>query len=240
MGKPVIGVAFPRPDYIAALEQAGAVVRELSPAVDQLPDVLQHLDGVLLTGGPDVRPARYGAATEHHTVEVDEVRDAYELPLAEAALRVGTPLLAICRGVQVLNVAAGGTLVQDLPTERPGAINHSVTEPRDGIAHDVGLAPDSRLAAVLAERLAPGGRLNVNSRHHQAIDRVADGFTVAATAADGTIEAIERINTDDPAASGFCIGVQWHPENFYRTGESAPLFQAFVDAARSKTATHST
>lgn len=232
---PVIGVAFPRPDYVAALEQAGAVVRVLTPGSDRLPDVLDQLDGVLLTGGPDVRPARYGAATEHPTVEVEEARDAYELPLAKAAIDRGTPLLAICRGVQVLNVAAGGTLVQDLPSERPSGINHSIIEPRHAIAHDVHIEPGSRLATLMKEQLTPDGRMDVNSRHHQAVDRVAEGFTVSATAPDGTIEAIEAAS-----APGFCIGVQWHPENFYRTGESAPLFNAFVEAARSKTATHST
>lgn len=222
----VIGVAFPRPDYVAALEQAGATVRELAPETDRLPDVLDALDGVLLTGGPDVKPALYGAATTHPTVDVDPVRDAYELPLARAVLSRKMPLLAICRGVQVLNVAAGGTLIQDLPSERPSPLNHSITEPRTAIAHDVSVTPGSRLSAVLAGRLTPEGRLDVNSRHHQAIDRVAEGFAVSASAPDGTIEAIER------TAPGFCLGVQWHPENFYRTGESATLFDAFVDAAR--------
>jgi putative glutamine amidotransferase len=233
--RPVIGVAFPREDYVAALEQAGAEVRVLQPGQDVIPAVLQALDGVLLTGGPDVRPDRFGAVTTHPTVEVDEARDAYELPLARAALDAGMPLFAICRGMQVLNVAAGGTLIQDLPSERPGTLRHSVPEPPDAVAHDVAIAPGSRLAAVMADRLAPGGRLDVNSRHHQALDRVADGFAVSAVAPDGIVEAIEQV-----AAPRFCIGVQWHPEDFYRTGESAALFAAFVDAARSKTATHST
>jgi putative glutamine amidotransferase len=238
---PVIGVAFPREDYVAALEQAGAVVRVLSPSTDVLPDVLRELDGVMLTGGPDVRPALYGAASEHPTVEIDDVRDAYELPLAKAAIDTGTPLLAICRGVQVLNVAAGGTLVQDLPSERPSGLNHSITEPRDAIAHDVHVEPTSQLARVMAERLTPDGRLDVNSRHHQAIDRVAEGFAVSATAPDGTIEAIEVISAAKATEPRpFCLGVQWHPESFYRTGESAPLFSSFVEAARSKTTTHST
>ena len=224
---PVIGVAFPREDYVAALEQAGAVVRVLRPDADALSQVLQELDGVLLTGGPDVRPDRYGDSTTHPTVEVDETRDAYELPLAKAALATGTPLLAICRGVQVLNVAGGGTLIQDLPSQRPSAINHSILEPRNAVAHDVSLEPGTRLAAVMQDQLTADGRLDVNSRHHQAIDQVAAGFRVSATAPDGTIEAIEPAAPSDT----FCIGVQWHPENFYRTGESASLFTAFVAAA---------
>lgn len=225
---PVIGVAFPREDYVAALTQAGAQVRVLTPGVDLLPAALDALDGVLLTGGPDVRPDHYGAATTHPTVEVDEVRDGYELPLAKAALAARLPLLAICRGVQVLNVAAGGTLVQDLPSQRPSAINHSLVEPRTAIAHTVHLTPGSQLASVMAPHVGAGGDMPVNSRHHQAIDRVARGFTVAAAAPDGTIEAIEAAAGTE---SGFCIGVQWHPENFYRTGESAGLFNAFVAAA---------
>jgi putative glutamine amidotransferase len=225
---PTIGVAFPREDYLAALEQAGAVVRVLDSEVDALPGILDTLDGVMLTGGPDVRPSLYGATTEHPTVDVDPVRDAYELPLAAAAFQRGMPLLAICRGLQVLNVAAGGTLIQDLPSQRGGAINHSILDPRDAVAHDVSVVPGSRLATAMADRLAPGGRLEVNSRHHQAIDRLAPGFTVVATAPDGVIEAFE------PTRPGFCIGVQWHPENFYRTGEFSALFTAFVDAARSE------
>jgi putative glutamine amidotransferase len=225
---PVIGVAFAREDYIAALEQAGATVRVLQPGTDVLPDVLNELDGVLLTGGPDVRPSLYGATTTHATVEINDERDAYELPLARAALEARVPMLAICRGVQVLNVAAGGTLIQDLPSARPSDINHSVVEPRTAIAHDVRLTAGSHLAATLADQLSADNRLEVNSRHHQAIDRVADGFAVVATAPDGTIEAIESTSR---AKDGFCIGVQWHPENFYRTGESAGLFRAFVTAA---------
>jgi len=225
---PVIGVAFAREDYIAALEHAGAAVRVLQPGTDALPNVLNELDGVLLTGGPDVRPSLYGATTMHPTVEVNDERDAYELPLAKAALAARVPMLAICRGVQVLNVAAGGTLIQDLPSARPSAIHHYIVDPRTAIAHDVRLTPGSHLAATLIDQLSADNRLEVNSRHHQAVDRVADGFTVVATAPDGTIEAIESTSR---AKDGFCIGVQWHPENFYRTGESAGLFKAFVKAA---------
>lgn len=229
MKKPVIGVAFARADYTAALEQAGAEVRNLRPDEDPLPAALAGLDGVLLTGGPDVRPSLYGAAEQHPTVEIDDVRDAYELPLAKAAIEQGLPLLAICRGVQVLNVAAGGTLIQDLPSAHPGGLNHSVLTPTTAISHDVGVVPGSRLAHIVAPQLKAGSRLDVNSRHHQAIDVVAPGFVVSATAPDGTIEAIE---TAAPApAGGFCVGVQWHPENFWRTGETASLFESFVKAA---------
>ena len=229
MRKPVIGVAFTKADYTAALEQAGAEVRELSPETDHLPAALEGLDGVLLTGGPDIRPSLYGAEKQHPTVEIDDARDAYELPLAKAALERRMPLLAICRGVQVLNVAAGGTLIQDLPSERPSILNHSVTTPKTAISHDVDVVPGSLLEKIVAPQLRYGGRLDVNSRHHQAIDRVAPGFVMSAAAPDGTIEAIEA--KDATERSAFCVGVQWHPENFWRTGESASLFESFVSAA---------
>lgn len=228
MTKPVIGVAFSRPDYTAALEKAGAEVRELSPTTSPLPDSLEGLDGVLLTGGPDVRPSLYGVADAHPSVEIDDERDEYELPLAKAALDRGLPLLAICRGVQVLNVAAGGTLIQDLPSEQPGGLNHSVEESKTAIAHDVAVSVGSRLAEILAPVLTPDNRMSVNSRHHQAIGVVAEEFVVSAVAPDGTIEAIEK---GSDSSGDFCVGVQWHPENFWKTGESAALFESFVSAA---------
>lgn len=227
MKKPVIGVAFAKPDYTSALEKAGAEVRELAPESHPLPAALDGLDGVLLTGGPDVHPSVYGATDVHPTVEVDDRRDAYELPLAKAAMERRMPLLAICRGVQVLNVAAGGTLIQDLPSHQPSALNHSITTPKTAIAHDVAVAPGSVLARIVAPQLKNGHRLDVNSRHHQAIDAVAPGFMVSASAPDGTIEAIETVGRD----AGFCVGVQWHPENFWPSGQSDSLFESFVSAA---------
>jgi putative glutamine amidotransferase len=134
------------------------------------------------------------------------------------------PIFAICRGVQLLNVAAGGTLYQDLPSQRPSNITHRIPLPTDSKVHPVAVTPGSRLAALLASD--PDRELTVNSRHHQAIRRVARGFQPVAVAPDGLVEAIEK-----PGRS-FCLGVQWHPENFWRTGDFAPLFEGFVDAAR--------
>jgi len=225
-------MAFAKPDYKAAVERAGAEVRELIPGRDVLPEALADLDGILLTGGPDVRPSLYGATEAHPTVEIEDRRDAYELPLAKAAIEQGLPLLAICRGVQVLNVAAGGTLIQDLPSARPGGLNHSVTTPKTAIAHDVTVVPGTRLAQAVAAQLDGGSRLDVNSRHHQAIATVAPGFVVSASAPDGTIEAIEATTSNGMPREGFCVGVQWHPESFWSTGETASLFESFVSAAR--------
>jgi len=224
MPGPVIGVAWPRPDYIAAIERAGGTVRELVPDTDLLPHALAQCDGLLLTGGEDVDPAHYGEAP-HPTVEFAHERDRYELALARQAIDHDVPLLAICRGVQVLNVAAGGTLVQDIPSQHPTDVPHTLTQPKDAMAHEVVVEPRSCLARLLASSLGPDGRMAVNSRHHQSVKATAPDFVVSATAPDGVIEAIEK-----PHAS-FCVGVQWHPENFWQTGEFADLFQGFVKAA---------
>ena len=138
------------------------------------------------------------------------------------------PILAICRGVQVLNVACGGTLVQDIPSQIAGALTHSLPVPQHQpyeLAHEVWVDKDSLLARLMRERLVDEA-LEVNSRHHQAVKNVARGFVVTATAPDGVIEVIE-----DPEAR-FCLGVQWHPENFFRTGEFRALFEGFVEAAQ--------
>ncbi len=216
---PVIGVAFPKDDYVTSLERAGARVRILDAAKDLLPGALDECDGLLLTGGVDVDPKEYGE-TPHPTVETNAVRDDYELALAKLAIKQDLPLLAICRGVQVLNVAAGGTLIQDLPSQHPSSIAHSITEPRNAIAHDVAITNGTCLSMLLG---APS--LAVNSRHHQAVKDTAPGFVVSAVSPDGVVEAIER------PASTFCVGVQWHPENFWATGQFVGLFQGLVRAA---------
>ncbi len=217
--RPVIGVAWPKDDYLTSLERAGATVRVLDAARDVLPHALDGCDGVLLTGGVDVDPAVYGEA-KHPTVEIDPTRDNYELALAKLAMARDLPLLAICRGVQVLNVAAGGTLIQDLPSQHPSSIDHTINEPKNAVAHDVAIVPGTCLSALLGRPSA----IPVNSRHHQAVKDTAPGFVVAATAPDGVIEAIER-----PTAT-FCVGVQWHPENFWASGQFRGLFDGLIQA----------
>src|SRR5262245_56359115 len=221
---PVIASAWLKPDYRAALERAGAEVRELTPA-DRLPEALEHCDGLMLTGGVDVEPRLYGE-TPHPTVEIDPVRDDYEMALAREALSRDLPLLAICRGVQVLNVAGGGSLVQDIPSALPGSLTHQIEQPKNAIAHDVAIPAGTCLARLLDNRLGTDRTIQVNSRHHQSIKDAAPGFVVSATSPDGIIEAIER--RDAP----FCVGVQWHPENFWQTGEFSGLFDGLVEAAR--------
>jgi putative glutamine amidotransferase len=223
--RPLIAIPWPKADYLEALRRAGAEPLELRPDRDPLPAALEACDGVLLTGGVDVDPALYGDRERHPTVEIDPARDAYELAVARLALARDLPMLAICRGAQVLNVAAGGTLIQDLPSALPSSIQHSLVEPKDAPAHEVHVASGTKLAALMA-REAPGETVTVNSRHHQSVKDPAPGFVVSATAPDGVIEAIEK-----PDAA-FCLAVQWHPENFWRTGEFATLFDGFVAAAR--------
>jgi putative glutamine amidotransferase len=227
MKRPVIAVAWPKKDYVASLERAGAEVRELTPQQDPLPAVLQRCDGLLLTGGDDVDPAEYGEAP-HTTVALVPERDAYELALARLAIQHDLPLLAICRGTQVLNVAAGGTLIQDIPSQLPSTLDHSITEPKNAIAHDVSVRPDTCLALLLARPNAALDLVAVNSRHHQSVKDTAPDFVVSAMAPDGVVEAIEK-----PGAT-FCVGVQWHPENFWQTGEFDGLFRGLVQAARGK------
>jgi putative glutamine amidotransferase len=209
-------------DYVESVRVAGGEPLVLTNDDDPRA-VLQRVDGILLTGGPDVDPALYGQP-KHESTAIDPKRDAFEMPLSRAAIAGGVPLFAICRGVQVLNVAAGGTLVQDIPTQAPTRIDHSLERPRDARAHDVRVAPGTRLASMLDGTRALE-TCSVNSRHHQAVADVAPSFVVSAVSPDGIVEAIERPDAE------FCIGVQWHPENFWRTGEFLPLFREFIAAA---------
>jgi putative glutamine amidotransferase len=224
--KPIIGVAWPKADYVASLERAGADVRQLRPDTDALPAALEGCDGILLTGGADVDPAEYGDVDRHETLELDPARDRYELALARLAVARDLPLFAICRGAQVLNVAAGGTLVQDIPSQQPTTLTHSFTQPKNATVHDVTVKPSTCLSVLLAPRLDRSGHVPVNSRHHQSVRTVAPGFVVSATAPDGVVEAIEK-----PDAR-FCLGVQWHPENFWQTGEFSSLFDGLIAEAR--------
>jgi putative glutamine amidotransferase len=214
-------------DYKQAVQHAGGEVRIVQPGMSPS-DALADTDGLLLTGGDDLAPSRYGEPAHPTVVEVAPERDEFEIALVKEARRQGMPIFAICRGIQVLNVACGGTLVQDIPSQVGTSLNHAFKVPPHTsfeYAHEVWLENDSLLSRLLQERLNGSDSLSVNSRHHQAVKDVAPGFRVVATAPDGVVEAIE-----DQAAR-FCLGVQWHPENFWRTGEFRPLFEGFLEAA---------
>ena len=225
---PVIALAPCRtlPDYEESVRRAGGEPRVLDYESDPVEQVVAWCDGILLPGGVDVHPARYGEAPHPTVTEVNEGRDEYEVALVRAALAADVPLLAICRGMQVLNVAAGGTLVQDIPSQITTDVKHAIVNPKNAIAHEVWVTPTSRLWALMRESIEEGDALQVNSRHHQGVQRLAPGFDVTATAPDGVIEAMER------TTGRFCVGVQWHPENFWRTGEFRPLFEGFIEACR--------
>jgi putative glutamine amidotransferase len=214
-------------DYRQAVLHVGGEVRIVDPRMSPA-EALEGVGGVMLTGGDDVSPSRYGESPHDSVVTVEPERDAFEIALVQEARRRDLPVLAICRGVQVMNVAFGGTLVQDIPSQVPGALNHKLAVPPHksfDYAHDIWVEDNSLLARLLEERLGDSDSCAVNSRHHQAVKTVAAGFKAVATAPDGIIEAIE-----DPAAR-FCLGVEWHPENFWRTGEFRPIFEGFLDAA---------
>ena len=211
-------------DYLESVRRAGGEPIEVEAGSEAPRAIVSRVAGIMLTGGGDVDPALFGE-TPHSTFEAAEPgRDAFEMELARAAVERGVPLFAICRGMQALNVAMGGSLVQDIPTQMAGALNHSVREPRFAIAHEVWVSKGSLLWTLMQDKLE-GEACQVNSRHHQAVKRVAAGFEVTATAPDGVIEAFEK------PGKTFCLGVQWHPENFWRTGEFRPLFEGFIRAA---------
>jgi putative glutamine amidotransferase len=224
----VIGIAACRKleDYRQSILHAGGEPRILDSSMP-VEEALAGIGGLMLTGGGDVAPSRYGEAAHATIEEAEPGRDEFEIALVGAARSRNLPIFAICRGIQVLNVACGGTLVQDIPSQIAGALAHSLAVPQHEpyeLAHEVWVDKDSLLAKLMRDRLVDEA-LEVNSRHHQAVKAVAPGFTATATAPDGVIEAIE-----DPAAR-FCLGVQWHPENFFRTGEFRALFEGFLEAS---------
>jgi putative glutamine amidotransferase len=214
-------------DYRQSILHTGGEVRIIEPSLG-VREALAGAQGLLLTGGSDVSPSRYNEAQHAAVVDVDPARDEFEMGLISEARRLKLPIFGICRGIQVINVAAGGSLVQDIPSQVTGALEHRFTVPPHqpySLAHELWLEKDTLLERLMRERLSDADACEVNSRHHQAIKRVAEGFRVSATAPDGVVEAIE-----DPSIP-FCLGVQWHPENFWRTGEFRPLFEGFLGAA---------
>lgn len=214
-------------DYEASVRKVGGEPWVLDPAADRPADVVGRAAGVLLTGGGDVDPSLYGEAPHPTFSAAEPGRDAYEIELVRRALEADLPVFAICRGVQLLNVARGGTLIQDIPSQIPGGLRHTRegADPPCTLAHEVWLDKGSLLQTLMSDSLSETESCQVNSRHHQAIEAPGEGLVTVATAPDGIIEAVE-----DPARR-FCLGVQWHPENFYRTGEFRALFEGFLKAA---------
>jgi gamma-glutamyl-gamma-aminobutyrate hydrolase PuuD len=211
--------------YVAAVVAAGGVPVLLPPVPDAAAAVIATLDGLLVSGGADVDPSRYGQAAHETTDRPRTDRDSWESDLLRLALESRIPVLAICRGLQVLNVALGGTLHQHLPD----VCGHEGHRPVPGTygTTTVGLVAGTRVATILGSRAPTGvaAEVDVPCHHHQAVDRAGDGLVVSGRAADGTIEAMEL---DD--ADRWVVAVQWHPED----GTDPRLFEAFVaEAARS-------
>jgi putative glutamine amidotransferase len=205
-----------------AMREAGADTRALTPAdrADSAIATLGHSDGLLLVGGGDVDPRRYGGPPEHPSVShVDDDRDRFELALIDEALATRLPVLALCRGLQVLNVGLGGSLTPQVTHDVMR--HHGVAPDALMLAHPVHVLAGTTLAGVLGE-----GELVVWSGHHQGIDRLASGLRVAAVAPDGLVEAVEHENAP-------VLAVQWHPEYGHETGRRPdPLFTELVDRAR--------
>lgn len=210
--------------YLRAVAGAGMIPLVVAPLASGFADIVARVDGLVLTGGEDVAPALYGVAPSPHTDPPHEARDRSEIALLEAAHAAMLPTLAICRGLQVANVALGGTLVQDIPSERPSTTVHARSDARAERVHELRVATGSRLADALGATT-----LTVNSSHHQAVDHPAPGLTVTATAPDGIVEGMEWAGDD----GWWMVGVQWHPEELTGTRErwDASLFTAFRDVA---------
>lgn len=235
MRKPTIGIgadvsrgaakgdrdkAFAYMTYAEAVRKAGAIPLLIPPQPENVPDLMGGLDGVLLAGGDDCDPAVYGEERHPNCEPMDPRRQANDLALAAEARRRGIPTLGICLGIQVMSVAAGGKLMQHIPTEVDTDLEHA-GPPSNRSRHGVTIEGGTRLASILCER-----QLEVNSSHHQAVRTAGDGLRVSAKAPDGIIEGLE-----DPSHP-FYIGVQWHPEDMSGEISASSLFTAFVEAAR--------
>lgn len=236
MRKPLIGLTpahdmesgdvKARPTYMRALKAAGAipVVMPLDASEEDLKQLSQDLDGFLFTGGPDVHPFLFGEETQAHCGNVSPARDQMEISLLPMIMELQKPILGICRGIQVLNIALGGNIWQDIPSQvtRDFPLAHSQPFSYDMPCHTVALTDGSLLA-----RISEGSSIEVNSMHHQAVKDLAPGLIASAYSTDYLIEALEM--PDYP----FFIGVQWHPEYLWEKNKEAfRLFQTFVKACK--------
>jgi putative glutamine amidotransferase len=229
--KPVIGIgtdilltegerdrAFVYSTYCEAVRRAGAIPILIPPQPENAEELLGHVDGILLAGGFDCDPAAYGEE-RHATCEtMDTRRQSNDLALAQAARKHDVPTLGICLGLQMMNVGAGGKLIQDIASQHDTDIEHA-SIPEDRARHDVIIEQGTRLASMV-----PAMELNVNSSHHQAIRVAGEGLRVNAHAPDGIIEGVE-----DPGHP-FYVGVQWHPEDMTGEESASMLFQRFIEA----------
>lgn len=227
---PIIGITFSSnivsgtsKNYIHAIEEFGGTVRKLHPGVSD--SKFADIDGLLLTGGPDIDPKYYGEEV-HETTDINPDRDKLELPLCKWAIKKDLPVFGICRGIQIMNVAIGSSLYQDIPSQFTDHLTHKIIENTDDSWHNIQIQPASLLNQITGETIA-----EVNSRHHQSLKVIGEGFTVTAQSKDGIVEAIED------TSKRFMLGVQYHPERMFKEPDSselqehsAKLFTAFIDA----------
>jgi len=236
MNKPLIGVlpladvktgyAWMKPNYVSAIAEAGAMPLILPLTEDEalLDEFTQACDGFLLTGGYDISPSLYGQEKLSACGDGTEGLDRMEAALLPRILAADKPLLGICRGLQFLNVSLGGTLWQDIPSQRPSHVEHRMDAPYDRFVHRALQSEDSPLLQIIPER-----EFSVNSAHHQGICRLGEGLFPAARSEDGLVEAVCM------PEKKFVYAVQWHPEDLFRTDpNAAALFQALVCAAMDK------
>lgn len=243
MKKPLIGItaySYVRPDSgwlydvcyrgnARAVERAGGLPVLIPSGLDEatLRGIYDRMDGILLPGGGDVNPKRYTSGTQHPTVgSIDDSRDTTELLMTRWAVAEDVPVFGICRGIQIMNVALGGTLIQDIPSALHTDLRHDISRdlPRSTIMHEVAIKPGTRLAQIIGSTTVP-----VNSLHHQAIEQPAPAVSIVAHATDGVPEALEIPDKQ------FVMAVQWHPEDMLDGDERMQhLFDAFVQAARQR------
>ncbi len=225
-GKKVQGDEYGSPvSYLNAVSAAGGVPLLIPAHLDeaQLQRVMERVDGLLFTGGGDVDPQRFSGAAHPEVYGIEPDRDRAEITLTHTAIQVGRPLLGICRGIQLINVALGGTLYTHIADQLPGALRHDYFPdiPRNHLAHPVQIEGGSCLAGVLG-----GTQFEVNSLHHQGLERVAPGLVVTAHSPDSLVEAVEL------PGHPFALAVQWHPEWLQEHEAQRALFRAFVEACR--------
>lgn len=213
-------------NYVRSVIAAGGLPVIITPELDPVcaVELFGECDALLLTGGEDVDPVRYGATPHPKLGDTSADRDSNEIALIADARARDLPILGICRGIQILNVACGGTLVQDLASERPSDVMHEHTGARDLRSHAIAVQPGTRLAAILGAE-----HFDANSLHHQAVDVLGSGLVATAHAPDGVIEAVESGN-----AKEWLVAVQWHPEELALQPDAADLklFTALISAAR--------
>ena len=214
------------PGYMKGLEEAGVIPVMLPLTKDQeiIEELVQSMDGFLLTGGHDVTPSLYGEEPHSKCTELCYLRDQMESHLINTAIKMDKPILGICRGIQILNVVMGGSLYQDIPEQTESTVTHQQTPPYEKTVHSVNIHANTPLHTILGKDC-----IDVNSYHHQGIKQLADSLKPMAEASDGIIEAVYRPD------SSFVFAVQWHPEFTYLSDEnSKKIFQAFAYACESE------